>query len=103
MLEFVKGILAKEPSRFVGWGSTLAVALALKLAEQVGIVLSADVLAAISLLTGFAIAELIRRFVYAPATVQEIANQATNLPAGSTPDIGKPPDASPPLPEGGVG
>lgn len=103
MLEFIRNVLAKEPARFVGWGSTLAVALALKAAEQVGVVLSADILAAISVLTGFVISELIRRFVYAPQTVQAIANEATNLPAGSTPDIGKPPDASPPLAPDGNG
>lgn len=91
MIEFIRNILAKEPARFVGYGSSLAVALALKLAERFGLVLSADVLAAISLLTGFAIAELIRRFVYAPATTQAIANAATDLPPGTAVDIGTPP------------
>jgi hypothetical protein len=92
MLDFIRNILAKDPARFVGYGSSLAVAVALKLAERVGIVLSADVLAAISLLTGFVIAELIRRFAFAPATVQKIANAATNLPAGTPVDIGVPPE-----------
>ena len=92
MLDFIRNILAKEPARFVGYGSSLAVAVALKLAERVGVVLSADVLAAISLLTGFVIAELIRRFVFAPANVQKIANAATNLPAGTPVDIGVPPE-----------
>jgi hypothetical protein len=91
VIQFIKDILAKEPARFVGYGSSLAVALALKLAEGVGVVLSADVLAAISLLTGFAISELIRRFVYAPATVQKVADAATDLPPGTPVDIGVPP------------
>lgn len=100
MIEFIRNILAKEPARLVGYGSALAVALALKLAERIGIVLSADVLAAISLLSGLVISELIRRFVYPPATVQKIADAATTLPPGTPVDIGNPPDASPPLPAG---
>lgn len=103
MLDFIRGVIAKEPARLVGWGSSLAVAGALKAAELLGVTIPADVLAGISLISGFVISELIRRFVFSPDTVQAIANEATNLPAGSIPDIGKPPDASPPLPEGGVG
>jgi hypothetical protein len=91
MIEFIRNILAKEPARFVGYGSSLAVALALKLAENFGVILSADVLAAISLLTGFAISELIRRFVFAPATVQKTADAATYQAPGTTVDIGTPP------------
>lgn len=101
MLDFIRNIVAKEPARLVGYGSSVAVFAALKVAEALGVTLTVDVQSAISLLAGFVIAELIRRFVYAPATVQAIANEATNMPAGSTPDIGKPPDASPPLPPGG--
>lgn len=99
MLDFIKGLVSKEPARLVGYGSSLAVAGALKLAELLGVTVPADVLAGISLVTGFVISEAIRRFVFAPATVQKIANAATDLPPGSTPDIGKPPDASPPLPD----
>lgn len=103
MLEFLRNIVAKEPARLVGYGSSLAVFLALKIAEAVGVELTLDVQGAISLIAGFVIAELIRRFVYAPATVQAIANEATHLPAGSIADIGKPPDASPPLAGDSVG
>lgn len=92
MIDFLRNILAQEPARLVGYGSAFAVALALKLAERVGVVLSADVLAAISLLTGLVISELIRRFVFAPATVQVLADAATQLPAGTPVDIGKPPE-----------
>lgn len=99
MIDFIRNIVAKEPARLVGYGSSLAVFAALKVAEAAGVTLTLDVQSAISLLAGFVIAELIRRFVYAPATVQAIANQATNQPAGTPVDIGKPPDATPPLPE----
>ena len=101
MLDFIRGVIAKEPARLVGYGSSLVVALALKAAESLGVTIPADVLAAISLFTGFVISELIRRFVYPPATVQKIADAATTLPAGTPVDIGNPPDASPPLPPTG--
>jgi len=91
MLDFIKSLVAKEPARLVGWGSTLAVAGALKAAELIGVTLSADVLAAISVITGFVISELIRRFVFSPAKTEEIANNATYLPAGTSVDIGNPP------------
>ena len=88
MLDFIRSLVAKEPARLVGYGSSLAVAAALKAAALVGVELSPDVLAAISLLTGFVISEAIRRFVYAPATVQAIAEVAADT--GSA-DIGVPP------------
>lgn len=92
MLQFIRDAIAKEPARIVGYGSSVAVFIALKAAAGLGVELSLDVQSAISLLAGLVIAELIRRFVFAPATVQAIANEATNMPAGSTPDIGKPPE-----------
>lgn len=55
---------------------------------------------ALPILIGF----VTRYFVYAPPTVQKIANAATFEKPGTVVDIGKPPDASPPLPpEGGIG
>ena len=101
MLDFIRNVVAKEPARLVGYGSSLVVFAALKGAEAVGVTLTLDVQSAISLIAGFVIAELIRRFVYSPDTVQQIANQATHQVAGTTVDIGKPPDASPPLPPNG--
>lgn len=97
IVDLVKGLIAKEPARLVGYGSSLAVAGALKVAELLGVTVPADVLAAISLITGFVISELIRRFVYSPATTQIIANSATSLPAGSVVDIGAPPTGEPML------
>jgi hypothetical protein len=100
MLDFLRNILEKEPARIVGYGSSVAVFLALKAAEALGVTLTVDVQLAISTLAGFVIAEVIRRFVYSPATTQAIANQATHQQAGTAVDIGHPPDATPPLPEG---
>lgn len=105
MIDFIKALIAKDPSRWVGYGTSIVVALALKGAAALGVTIPADVLAALSLITGFVISEVIRRFAYAPATVQKIANAATNLPAGSIVDIGNPPagpdpSSLPPSPEG---
>ena len=88
MLDFIRGLVAKEPARLVGYGSALVVAAALKGAALIGVTLPPDVLAAISLVTGFVISELIRRFVYAPATVQAKVDEAADT--GNT-DIGAPP------------
>lgn len=87
-LSLLKTLIAKEPARLVGYGSSLAVAGALKAAEAFGVTVPADVLAAISLAAGFVISELIRRFVYAPDTAQAIAIRARDT--GNT-DIGNPP------------
>lgn len=98
MIDFVRNILKTEPARIVGYGSSAAVFVALQAAKAAGVTLTVDVQLAISTLAGFVIAELIRRFVYAPATVQAIANEATNQERGTTVDIGTPPSGEPPLP-----
>jgi hypothetical protein len=101
----IEKLLQTEPARLIG-----LLAAVLGLVAGAGIVSQgrADAWVAFAgvllpVLLPILQAWLTRRAVYAPATVQAIANEATNLPAGSTPDIGKPPDASPPLPEGGQG
>lgn len=92
MLEFIRNIIATEPARLVGYGSSIAVFLALQVAKALGVELTLDVQAAISTLAGFVIAELIRRFVFSPDTVQTIADNSTYLEAGTTVDIGNPPE-----------
>ena len=91
MIDFLRNILKTEPARIVGYGSSAAVFVALQAAKAAGVELTVDVQLAISTLAGFVIAELIRRFVYSPATVQEIAHNSTYLAPGTTVDIGNPP------------
>ena len=96
----IRNLMEKEPTRVtaaVGVAVTAGIAW---LGSQLGITIPEAWVPWVVLVVGGAIVEFIRRNVYAPATVQAIANEATNLPAGSQADIGKPPDASPPLPEG---
>lgn len=61
-------------------------------AEQQAAIVGA--IGALFALVSFGLAWFNRSKVYAPATVQEIANRAA---ATRVADIGKPPDASPPL------
>ena len=69
MTDLVKGMIAKEPARVIAWTSAAAVAGALKLAELLGVgPLPAEVIAGVSAIAGFAATEVIRRYVYSPAT-----------------------------------
>lgn len=72
------------------------------LATTFGVALNAEDQAAIVLIIGgvisvgsLALAFLNRHKVYAPASVQKIADAATFLPAGTPVDIGKPPEGKP--------
>jgi len=99
----IRNLMEKEPTRVVTAVGVAVTAGVAWLGAQLGIVIPESLVPWVVIVVGGAIAEAIRRFVYAPATVQAIANEATNLPPGSEADIGKPPDASPPLAEGGQG
>lgn len=74
IIDFIKSLIAKEPARLVGYGSAAAVAVALKAAELAGVILPADVIAGISAIAAFVVTELIRRLVFAPATVEAMAS-----------------------------
>jgi hypothetical protein len=70
VLDFIKSLIAKEPARLVAWASAAAVAAALKAADMAGVTLTPEVIAGVSAIAAFLATELIRRFVYAPATVE---------------------------------
>lgn len=96
----IRSLMEKEPTRvvaLVGAGVTAAVAW---LAGQAGVTIPESWMPWVVLVVGGAFVEAIRRFVYSPNTVQKIADKATFQEAGTPVDIGNPPDASPPLPEG---
>ena len=96
----VRSLMEREPTRVVAVVGAGVTALAAWLASQAGVVIPESWMPWLVLVVGGAIVEAIRRFAFAPATVQKIANLATFQPAGTEVDIGSPPDASPPLPEG---
>ena len=88
VLAYVKDLIAKSPARLVGYGSAIAVAGALKLADLLGVSLPTDVLDGVQAIAAFAVIELIRRFVYSPNTTQNIAIRAA---VTGDIDIGSPP------------
>lgn len=89
VIDFIKGLIAKEPARLIAWGSALAVTGAVALANALGVTLSDEILLGVSGLAALIITELIRRFVYSPDTTQAIADHAAAT--GDT-DIGTPPE-----------
>ncbi len=90
--DFIKEQYEKEPARFTAYGGSVAVALALKVAELLGMKLDSGTLLVISGLGIAVLTELIRKFVYAPATVQKLVDAAA---ATGIPDPGNPPTGEP--------
>ena len=89
MIELIKSLMRTNSARLIAYASLAAVAGALKLAELAGVELSAENIAGVSGLAAVVATELIRRFVYSPATTQRIADRAAFT--GNT-DIGDPPE-----------
>lgn len=73
IIDLIKSLIAKEPARLIGWGSAAAVAGALQLAKMLGVELPVEVVTGVGAIAGFIVAEIIRRFVFAPATVEAMA------------------------------
>ena len=88
LLAYVKDLVAKSPARLVGYGSAIAVAGALKLADLLGVSLPTEVLDGVKAIAALVVIELIRRFVYSPNTTQNIAIRAA---VTGDIDIGSPP------------
>lgn len=97
ILDLIKSLIAKSPTRLVGYGSIVAVAIATWIAAQLHITLPPELVLGIGGLGAAFVTELIRRLVYSPHTVQQLADQAATTGVS---EIGSPPDASPPLPAG---
>ena len=68
--DLLKKLLEQEPARLIAWGGAGLLFAARWLAAQVGIELPPAVVDALTVLGGFLLIELIRRIVYAPATVK---------------------------------
>lgn len=63
LLDFVRGVIAKEPARFTAYAVAGATAAALKLAELAGIKLGPETLAAVAAIATIVATEAIRLFV----------------------------------------
>lgn len=75
IVEFLKGLLAREPARFVSYGSAAAVWAVVQLAGLLGVLVPDNVLLAVGTIATFVLTEAIRRLVYSPATVAAIRGE----------------------------
>ena len=73
LITYFKDLLSTETARVTAWGGTALVAGAVALAGALGINLPQGVIDAIGVIGVFTVTEIIRHFVYAPATVALIA------------------------------
>lgn len=89
IIDLIKAYLVKEPTRVVAYAVAIATAGALKLAEILGVTLTSEFLVGLAAVVTFVATEVIRKLVYAPDTVQAIAERAADT--GNT-DIGDPPE-----------
>lgn len=106
-MDFIRNLLKSEPAVLIAGvtallGAAVSFGLLTQTRADVWISVAAGMLPIVlPIVQGW----LTRQSVFSPDTVQIIADAATQLPAGTPVDIGKPPntDASPPLPpEGGA-
>jgi hypothetical protein len=74
VIDLIKSLIAREPARLITWSSAAAIWLVVKGTEAAGYPLAADstIALAVGTLIGAIVTELIRRIVYAPATVEAI-------------------------------
>lgn len=101
MITFIKGLIAKEPARFIAYGSAGAVWLVTRLGGLVGVEVPDEVTLAIATLATFLLTEVIRQFVYSPARVEDMVGKvAAASSAVEAAEVGKellaegpPPDA----------
>ena len=80
-------IFGREPVAIAGF-----IAILINLAISFGLKLTLDQVALVNTLVVAGLALVVRQNVFAPPTVQKIANAATQLPAGTSVDIGNPPE-----------
>ena len=106
MLDFIRGLLQKEPARFVAYGAAVAVWAVTRLGTLVGVQVPDEVTLAIATLATFILTEVIRRLVYSPASVAEIVAQTPRGDQAETAAAvmeGSPPAVQPKDLPGGAG
>lgn len=97
IVDLIKGQLQANPARFVAYGTTAGIWLAVKGSEFLGIPIAPDseVALAVGTLVAFLVTELIRKLVYSPKTTAEIVATTTtaNAPAKAAEILGGTPPA----------
>lgn len=106
MIDLIRGLLQREPARFVAYGAAAAVWAVTRLGTAIGVEVPDEVTLAVATIATFALTEVIRRLVYSPATVAQIVAQT---PTGGEAETaaavldGAPPAVKPAkLPGGGL-
>lgn len=105
MFDLIRGLLQREPARFVAYGAAAAVWAVTRLGTYIGVEVPDEVTLAVATVATFVLTEVIRRLVYSPANVAQIVSQ---IPAGAKAETaaavmeGAPPAVKPAdLPGGG--
>lgn len=90
----IRELMEKEPARVTAAVAAAITAAVAWIASQLGITIPEAWVPWIILIVGGAIVEVIRKLVFAPATVQVIADAATFEAPGTQVDIGTPPEGT---------
>lgn len=80
MIDLIRGLLQREPARFVAYGAAVSVWAVTRLGTAIGIEVPDEVTLAVATIATFILTEVIRRLVYSPANVAQIVAQ---IPPGS--------------------
>lgn len=75
MLDLIRGLLQREPARFVAYGAAAAVWAVTRLGTALGIEVPDEVTLAVATIATFTLTEVIRSLVYSPANVAKIVAQ----------------------------
>lgn len=83
MWDFIKGLLQREPARFVAYGAAAAVWAVTRIGVLAGVEVPDEVTLAVATVVTFVLTEVIRRLVYSPSTVAQIVEQTTAANKGA--------------------
>lgn len=72
ILDLVKGLLATNAARVIAYGGVAALFIADRAAKLLGVDLTPEVVTAIQAIGVFVVTELVRRFVWSQASVEQI-------------------------------
>lgn len=72
VLNYLRDLLRREPARFVSYGSAIVVWAVVHAAAAAGLVVPDDTVLAVGTLATFILTEIVRQFVYSPATVDQL-------------------------------
>ena len=78
-LDFIRSMVRNEPARFIGWGIAGSVAVLLWVAGHLHFDLSTGQVEALYVFLSPIVAEIVRRFVYSPGSVDALVMEDANV------------------------